>query len=162
MMCDESSNKLEAEFLQALGKVDAYKIEENQLLLLNNKEVVARFEQSKAIPDELAGKWNLFFITGPRITFEGLYPDTKPSVTFTSGTNQFTGNTSCNSISGTFNGTKGAKLFSPGISTLKACPGAGEQTFMSQFQNVDRYEVNADTLTFFRDNVPAMKFSKTQ
>lgn len=47
MLCDDASNKLETVFLEVLGKVDAYKIEDNELLLLNNKEVVARFLQKQ-------------------------------------------------------------------------------------------------------------------
>lgn len=158
MYCDETSNKMETTFLQALEKVNAYKIKDNQLLLLRDKEVLATFVQSKAIPDDLAGKWSLTYITGRRIAFEGLYPDRKPFLVFQQGSDQFTGNTGCNSITGTYNGKKGEKLFNPGASTLMACPGEGEQTFMGEFKNVDRYAVSGDTLTLYSNNIASMKF----
>ena len=37
--------------------------------------------QSTAIINQkLSGTWKLFYITGPRIAFEGLYPNKKPQI----------------------------------------------------------------------------------
>lgn len=161
MFCDDKSNQLETAFLKALGEVNGYKFDGQVLVLMNNKEEVARFEESNAVPDEMAGTWELFYITGRRIAFQGLYPDNKPSITLQAGSGDLTGNTSCNAFNATFNHKKGEKLFKPGAATLKACPGEGEQAFMEQFQRVDAYSVSGDTLTFMAAGIPNMKFLKT-
>ena len=40
--------------------------------------------------------WELEFISGPRIAFEGLYPDKKPKITFNKDSKKAEGNNSCN------------------------------------------------------------------
>lgn len=161
MYCDEESNKLESEFLQAMTKVTGYKIENKTLILLNNNEEIARFHESNAVPDAMAGTWDLVYITGRRIAFEGLYPEKKPQITFKMGSNELTGNTSCNSFTAAFNNKPNEKLFNPGAMTLKACPGEGEQAFMEQFKRVDSWEISGDTLTFIAEKIPNMKFVKS-
>lgn len=161
MAClDENAGKLEQSFFNALESVDAYKVSDNTLELVSAGKTIATFAQHKSVPDELAGKWEMFYITGPRITFEGLYPDQKPTLTFTSGETELSGFTSCNGMSAKFLGKKGSPLFKPGIMTMKACPGNGEQTFMKAFNKVDDYKVEGDTLTFSYKNIPFMKFKK--
>lgn len=162
MFCDDASNKLETEFLRSLEKVNNYRIENNSLILLGNAEVIARFDSFNPAPDELAGTWQLFYITGRRIAFEGLYPDRKPFIKFKQGAGEFASNTSCNSLMGTYNGKKGEKLLNLGAMTLMACPGEGEQAYLDQLKEVDRFQVSGDTLTFFYKDIPNMKFVKTE
>lgn len=161
MFCDEASNNLETEFLSSLEKVNKFKVENHTLLLMNENNVIAKFTESHSVPDELVGKWELFYITGRRIAFQGLYPEKKPTITFQKDSDRFAANTSCNSMSGSYNGKKGEKLFNPGPMTMMACPGEGEQAFLEQFNKVDRYLVSGDTLTFFNKDIPNMKFIKT-
>lgn len=161
MSCGNEADKFEQEFLQSLAKVNNYKFEDNMLLLLSNAEVIARLEQSHAVPDDMAGTWQLFYITGRRIAFQGLYPDKKPMMTFQTGSGDFSANTSCNSLQGSFNGKKGEKLFNLGAMTLMSCPGEGEQAFVDQLKIADAYQVSGDTLTFLYKDIPNMKFVKT-
>lgn len=160
MSCGNDADKLENEFLQALGKVNSYKFEDNTLMLMSNAEVIARLEESHAVPDDMAGTWELFYITGRKIAFQGLYPDKKPVMTFQTGSSEFYANTSCNSLQGSYNGKKGGKLFNPGAMTLMSCPGEGEQAFLDQLKIVDAYQVSGDTLTFLFKDIPNMKFVK--
>lgn len=45
---------------------------------------------------KLDGTWELNYISGPRIAFDGLYPDKKPTIVFDSKENRVSGNSSCN------------------------------------------------------------------
>lgn len=161
MFCDEVSNKFESEFLSSLQTVNNFKFDGNSLILLNNSEVIARLEESNAVPDELAGNWELFYITGRRIAFEGLYPEKKPFIRFQQGNADFSANTSCNSLMGSYKGGKKGELFDLGAMTLMACPGEGEQVFVDELKKVDAYLVSGDTLTFLSKDIPTMKFSKS-
>ena len=49
---------------------------------------------------KLDGTWELNYITGPRITFDGLYPNKKPTIAVNTKENQVSGNNSCNSYTG--------------------------------------------------------------
>ena len=42
----------------------------------------------------LQGNWELNYISGKKIAFEGLYPDKRPQITFDVVKNQVNGNTS--------------------------------------------------------------------
>ena len=50
--------------------------------------------------DALDGTWQLNYITGPRIAFDGLYPDKKPTIVFDIKENKISGNNSCNQYLG--------------------------------------------------------------
>lgn len=112
----------------------------------------------------LQGTWELYYITGPRIAFAGLYPDKKPTITFHLGDNQFYGNNSCNSYSGAlkvdenkinFKDTKMAM-------TMMACVGQGQDTYMTTLEKVDAYNISADgkILIFMAGAVEVMRFEK--
>lgn len=153
-------NQLENSFFQTLEKVDSYQFDDGNLLLLSDGKTLAAFKAHQSVPDDLVGKWEMFYITGRRIAFEGLYPERKPTLTFTAGTDEFGGFTSCNSMSATYIGKKGKPLFKPGAMTLMACPGEGEQVFLDAFHKVDSYTASGDTLTFYNKDIPTMKFKK--
>lgn len=162
MACiDDQANWLEQNFFQTLEKVTAYKFENGYLHLMSDDNTVATFVARQSVPDDLVGKWEMFYITGRKIAFEGLYPDRKPSLTFTAGTNEISGFTSCNSMSATYLGVKNKPLFKPGAMTLMACPGEGELVFLDAFHKVDTYAVSSDTLTFYNNSIPIMKFKRS-
>ena len=46
--------------------------------------------------------WELEYISGPRIAFDGLFPDKKPQLTFDKETNKATGNNGCNGYASEF------------------------------------------------------------
>ena len=42
----------------------------------------------------IEGTWQLNYITGPKIAFEGLFPNKKPTIAFNLAENKITGNNS--------------------------------------------------------------------
>jgi len=110
--------------------------------------------------DALAGTWILNYITGPRITFEGLYPEKKPTITFDLEKNEINGNTSCNSFSSKIVRDKDKIRLDNPLSTMMACPGNGEATFISTLLKIESYKINGDTLSFYTDGIEMMRFAK--
>jgi len=112
----------------------------------------------------LEGTWQLNYITGPRIAFDGLYPDKKPIITFDLKENRVSGNNSCNHYFGgllldgkTIN-FKDAKM---GM-TMMACPGEGENVYMKTLEKIDSYFISEDgkTLNFIIGHIVMMRFEK--
>ena len=116
--------------------------------------------QTASTTPDLSGTWTLKYITGPRIAFEGLYPEKKPRVVFDLSNNSISGNTSCNGFSGevTIDGDKITigKL----IQTMIACEGIGEQTFTGMLPKITKYKVVNNILSFYAGDVEMMRFSK--
>jgi heat shock protein HslJ len=112
----------------------------------------------------LEGSWQLNYITGPRIAFDGLYPDKKPTITFDLKENRVSGNNSCNQYFGELNvdgnkiNFKDAKM---GM-TMMACPGSGETTYMKTLEKIDSYSISEDgkTLNFIMGDIAMMRFEK--
>lgn len=111
---------------------------------------------------QLSGTWELNYISGPRIAFNGLYPGKKPTIKFELTEKRYSGNTSCNSYSGiliaddsTINFTK------PFAITKMACPGEGESTFLEMLKKASSYSITADsTLNFMMGDIAIMRFHK--
>lgn len=112
----------------------------------------------------LEGSWQLNYITGPRIAFNGLYPETVPSVTFDLKENRFSGTNSCNRFSGNFSVEKNKISFKDDktVMTMMACQGDGDQVFMSTLKKIDSYTISEDgkTLNFLMGEVAMMRFEK--
>ncbi|OXA88718.1 META domain-containing protein [Flavobacterium hercynium] len=112
----------------------------------------------------LAGTWELNYVTGPRIAFDGLYPNKKPVITFDLKENRVSGNSSCNSFSGQFtvDGNK-VDLTQPMMMTKMMCgDGQGEQVFMSTLQKADTYAITEDgkTLNLISGDIATMRFTR--
>ena len=111
----------------------------------------------------LQGAWELNFISGPRITFAGLYPNDAPIITFDLKENRVSGKNSCNSYSGTLN-ADGSKINfkEPMMVTKMFCPGEGENVYMNTLQKIDSYSVSEDgkTLNFIMGDIVMMRFEK--
>ncbi|SDB36795.1 Heat shock protein HslJ [Flavobacteriaceae bacterium MAR_2010_188] len=105
--------------------------------------------------------WELEYITGPRIAFEGLFPDKKPLITFEKDTNQITGNSGCNGYTAPYAlNEMSLKVGEPGISTMMYC-GEGEKVFRDMMQKIDTYSFDADgKLTLKMNEVAMMRFKK--
>ena len=89
---------------------------------------------------QLSGTWELNYISGPRIAFNGLYPAAKPIIKFEIAAKRFSGNTSCNSFSGVLIADDSTINFTePLIMTKMACPGEGEATFIEMLKKVSNY-----------------------
>jgi len=117
--------------------------------------------QENAAAAKLSGNWELNYITGVRIAFNGLYPGTKPSIDINAAANQLSGNTSCN-VFGAKVDVKGSKFKVDlnGPMTMRHCEGEGEMRFLEMLKKVDSYSVEGNTLTLMMGDVPAMKFTK--
>jgi len=106
--------------------------------------------------------WELEYISGPRIAFDGLYPNKKPQITFNTKTNEVSGNSGCNGYSAKY--TSNGKTISfgePGPTTMMFCEGGGEQTFLQMIKKVDNYSTDNDgKLNLNNGEVPMMRFKK--
>ena len=151
----------ETEFTEALGKVNNWSIINNQLLLNDGKVLLAKLNATKIESSSLDGTWELNYISGPRIAFEGLYPNKKPQITFNLPANELGGNTSCNGFSSkiTIDGNK-ITIAEPFAKTMIFCEGGGEEIFLNLLKKVNKYAVEDSTLTFLIDDVAMMRFSR--
>lgn len=108
----------------------------------------------------LSGKWRLNYVTGPRISFEGLYPNNKPTLILDSSKLQASGNTGCNNFTGAI-AIVGDSIHFKGIATTMAnCTdgGQGETVFLGMLDKVSHYRVAKDTLWFRFKKITAMRF----
>lgn len=114
--------------------------------------------------NELNGTWELNFISGPRIAFEGLYPDRKPFIAFDVAGGRVSGNTSCNNFNGKLNASGSKISFAdPMAMTKMFCEGQGESTFMSILSKVDSWTITeGNTLNLKMGDVNMMRFVKKQ
>ena len=110
----------------------------------------------------LNGTWELNYITGPRIAFDGLYPEKKPTITFDVSISKVMGNTSCNNFNGKLNVTGNKINFNdPMAMTRMMCQGQGETTFMETLKKVDSWTVtDGNTLNLIMGDIAIMRFSK--
>ncbi|MDR7210491.1 META domain-containing protein [Flavobacterium piscis] len=113
---------------------------------------------------KLEGSWELNYISGPRIAFDGLYPDKKPVINFSLVENQISGNNGCNSFMGKFV-VEGHKIdfTQPMVTTKMMCmDGQGEQVFMNTLQKINTYSISDDgkTLNFISGDIAMMRFTK--
>jgi len=111
----------------------------------------------------LEGTWELNYITGPRIAFDGLYPDKKPTIVFDLKENKIYGNNSCNQyfgaliLDGSKINFKDAKM---GM-TMMACGGNGDSVYMDTLAKIESYTITDEgkTLNFLIGNVVMMRFT---
>jgi heat shock protein HslJ len=114
--------------------------------------------------NSLEGTWELNYLSGPRIAFEGLFPEKKPTIIFELIENRVSGNSSCNNYSGKLNldGNK-INFKTPMAMTRMMClDSQGETTYMATLDKVDTYAISSDgkKLTFFMGDVELMRFDK--
>jgi|SRR5690606_36972273 len=108
----------------------------------------------------LSGTWVLTYITGPRIAFDGLYPGQKPTMIFDLEKNHLSGNTSCNSYGSEIVLDKDKIKIEKPYSTMMACEGNGESTYINTLLKVESFKVQGDTLRFYMDEIEMMRFVK--
>lgn len=154
----------EKSFNQMLEVADNYKQQGNTLSFYQGKDkLLARFEATTAGDQAsiLNGSWELNYITGPRITFDGLYPDKKPTITFNLTDHKASGNSSCNNYNMAFTLDGNQIHFDDPVSTRMACQGAGEPTYFKTLKTVDRYSVTDDnTLNLIMGDMAVMRFTR--
>jgi len=113
---------------------------------------------------KLSGNWELNYISGPRIAFDGLYPNKKPSINFDVTNKRVSGNSSCNSFNGALKLEGNQISFTePMVMTRKACiDGNGETVFMETLQKINSYSITDDgkTLNLIMGDIAMMRFTK--
>ncbi|MFT4203786.1 MAG: META domain-containing protein [Chitinophagaceae bacterium] len=110
--------------------------------------------------NHLNGQWRLTYVTGPRITFDGLYPDKKPVMRLDTISRHASGNTGCNSFNGSFVLQQDSIHFGQMATTMVSCPdgGQGETLFLGMLDKVSHYRVVKDTLWLRFRKIDAMRF----
>lgn len=105
--------------------------------------------------------WELDYLSGPRIAFNGLYPDRKPKISFNETTHKVTGTDSCNGYSADFTVSSNTISFGePGPTTMMYC-GEGEKFFLNTIKKVNKYKIDNDgKLNLMIGDVPMMRFKK--
>lgn len=160
----------ETKFIAMLSGVTNWSIQNASLILWNGKNIVARFEgqamegTSLVLPKEILGSWDLTYISGKKITLKGLFPDKIPLMFFTAEKNdEVNGNAGCNSFLSKILLLKdnGISIAQPIAMTMMACPGEGEKTFLATLNNINKYAIANNTLTFFQNDIPLMIFAKS-
>ncbi|MDR6843487.1 META domain-containing protein [Flavobacterium granuli] len=110
----------------------------------------------------IEGTWKLNYITGPKIAFDGLFPENKPTIIFDLKQNRFTGNNSCNQYFGALL-TDGGKINFKDAKiamTMMACEGDGDSVYMEALNKIESYTITDDgkTLNFLLGNVVMLRF----
>ena len=91
----------------------------------------------------LEGIWELNYLSGTKIAFEGLYPYRKPFLSFNTKEGRVSGNSSCNSFTGDIIVSGYHLHFDQSIAMTKMfCPGDGENNFINTLKKVDAYEIS--------------------
>ncbi len=145
------------------NNIFAHHFHPSYLYLAEKLNFNSSFQEMPPAADELSGAWELDYITGIRIAFEGLYPEAKPQISFDFSHHEINGNTSCNTFSAAFTlEGQQVKVASPHAMTKVWCEGEGEKRFLNMLQKIEKYAVREDTLRFYLDNIEMMRFSKVK
>lgn len=133
------------------------------LILLSAALFSCKCQKTDSV-SKLDGTWELNYVTGPRIAFDGLYPNKKPTINFNTKDSQVSGNNSCNSFTGKLNVTGNKIDFTQPMAVTKmmCMDGQGEQVFMSTLQKITSYDITDDgkTLNFISGDIAMMRFTK--
>ena len=111
----------------------------------------------------LAGTWELNYISGPRIAFDGLYPNKKPTITFDVVGNRVSGNTSCNKFTGSLkvDGNKISFADPMALTRMICMDGNGENVFMETIKKINTWSVtDGNTLNLIMGDIALMRFTK--
>lgn len=112
----------------------------------------------------LEGNWELSYISGPRIAFDGLYPNQRPDITFNLKENRVMGRNSCNNYSGKVKVEGNTIDFDEDgmVSTKMFCEGEGESIYMNTLNKVNAYTITdgGKTLSLLVGDVEMMRFER--
>ena len=106
--------------------------------------------------------WELDYITGPRIAFDGLFPDKKPIISFDKSESTVVGNSGCNGYRADYkiDGNK-ISFGEAGPSTMMYC-GDGEEVFRQTIVKVDNYEFDGEgRLLLKMGDIGMLRFKKS-
>ena len=163
MACMPDNSTTETDFLKALEQTDTWSANDTELSFYKGDLLLAKFNAAATSDNStmLQGNWQLNYISGKRITFDGLYPDNKPQITFNFIKNEVSGNTSCNKFSSSFTvNANSINIADPKAITRMACAGEGESAFLEMIKKVNKYSVSGNTLNFLIGDIAVMRFEK--
>nr|WP_297782652.1 META domain-containing protein [uncultured Allomuricauda sp.] len=104
--------------------------------------------------------WELEYISGPRIAFEGLFPEKKPQLIFDKESGRVSGTDSCNGYSADYELDENSIVFGdPGPTTMMFC-GGSERQFLNMMKKIDGYSMKDGKLNLLVGDVPMMRFKK--
>lgn len=161
MACENM--EVETLLRDALIATDNYTINGDTLSL--NKARMAPLARFQAVDpsvadNDLNGAWEVDYVSGIRIAFDGLYPNKKPVITFNVADNKASGNSSCNNFSATFAIDGSNIAFNDPMTTKMACPGEGEAVFFKTLKTVTRYSVEGNTLNLIMGDIAVMRLQR--
>ncbi|MBE9600464.1 META domain-containing protein [Pedobacter sp. MC2016-24] len=161
MACDHM--EIETGLNRALVTADNYTVGDNTLSI--NKGRMAALARFKVVTAPVASKalngtWELDYISGPRIAFDGLYPNKKPTIIFDLSATKANGNSGCNNYNTTFTIDGNNIRFADPMSTKMACEGIGEATFFKTLKTISKYDVSGTTLNLIMGDIAVMRFKK--
>jgi heat shock protein HslJ len=105
--------------------------------------------------------WELEYLSGTRIAFEGLYPEKKPFIQFKEAESQFGGNTSCNGYSGKYTKKDNSIQFGDVMKTMIFCEGGAEEAYLRMLGKVNKLAFDSEgKLLLLIDDIPMMRFKK--
>lgn len=106
--------------------------------------------------------WELEYISGPRIAFDGLFPNKKPQITFNTATSEVSGTTSCNGFTTKYTLKENNISFSDNFPMTKMyCEGGGEQVFLQTLQQVNQFSKDTEgRLELKKQEITLMRFRK--
>jgi heat shock protein HslJ len=106
--------------------------------------------------------WELEYITGPRIAFEGLFPENKPQITFNTTKKEVSGTTGCNGFTTKYTLDEQTIKFDENFPmTMRYCEGGGEQVFLKMIKEVNHYFIDNEGKLFLnKGDIPMMRFKK--
>ena len=145
--------------------VDNYTVKDG-ILSLNKARMapLAKFQEvkegSSSKEQALNGTWELDYISGPRIAFDGLYPNKKPTITFDTANKKANGNSSCNNYNTSIKIEGGNLHFGPVASTKMACQGSGESVYFKTLETITNYDIQDNTLHLIMGDIAVMRFHK--
>ena len=119
-------------------------------------------KSSKSTTDLYDVTWELEYISGSRIAFEGLYPEKKPQIVFNENTKEVLGNSSCNGYGSKYTLADKSIIFGESNpTTMMYCDGGGEQVFLQMIKKINNYSIDKDNkLNLMIGQVPMMRFKK--
>ncbi len=161
MACENMT--IENQLKEVFGKADNFTVN-NNILSLNKARMapLARFQATGNgnATSQLNGTWEVDYISGPRIAFDGLYPNKKPTITFNLPDSVATGNSSCNNFRSSVK-IEGSNIkFGMPASTRMACPGAGESTFFKTLESINKFSVSGNTLNLIMGDIAVMRLQR--
>lgn len=107
---------------------------------------------------DLAGNWRLTVFPNATKPFAEFFTMKTPELEFNG--QRVTGNTGCNRISGSFDVDGEGFKFGNLATTKMGCPGYDENVYLDALNMTNRFRLNADQLSLFKDSTLLMTFVK--